>query len=303
MTVAAIIALLIHLIVFVAVAEYRPKRTIGPSAKRDPIVLDLQDPPPPEPPRQFIDAGTPTEEEVEPTDLISETNSKASDMSDVEGERPAPFVEQPDTFDQFRGMPQAPAVPPQPPAAETPPMEEEPEVEPEPTEPEEPIMEVVEEPPPPPEEPKEEPPAEPKEERIEVAAVPTPQFPVPEPGRVQARPEGGVESLGFLGFEAQRHEFAPYLKIVRDKVERRWKATIQGRYSGTNRTKAVIDCSIAPNGEVKKVEIVFAGDSASYAALCKAAIEKSGPFPPFPFEVPAVYKKDTLDIRWTFNYL
>ena len=41
----------------------------------------------------------------------------------------------------------------------------------------------------------------------------------------------------------------------------------------------------------------------SLPVLNKTAIEQTGPFPPFPFKVPEMYKRDTLDIRWTFSYL
>jgi hypothetical protein len=89
---------------------------------------------------------------------------------------------------------------------------------------------------------------------------------------------------------------------VRNTVERRWKS-LMINYSGARTTNAVIDCSIGPDGRLVRVEIVEAGDSATYAALCKRAIQDAGPFKPFPFRVPAIYSEETLDIRWTFSFL
>jgi hypothetical protein len=109
--------------------------------------------------------------------------------------------------------------------------------------------------------------------------------------------------MGFLSFEAMESEFAPYLRDVRNRVERRWKALIQLRYSGSSTTKAVLDCAIDSKGRLVHVTVVEPGDSASYAGLCKEAIERAGPFPPFPFEVPAVYRNKNLEIRWTFSFL
>jgi hypothetical protein len=64
--------------------------------------------------KRLISTPNPTTEEVEETDLISDSDSKAQDESDVEGERAAPHVEEPDEFDRVE---QAPSEP-QPPVAE-----------------------------------------------------------------------------------------------------------------------------------------------------------------------------------------
>ena len=98
-------------------------------------------------------------------------------------------------------------------------------------------------------------------------------------------------------------EIAPYLKEVRARVERNWRAALQLRYSGTTPTKAVLECSIRPDGMLEHVRIVEGGDSPTYAPLCKEAIERAAPFPAFPFKVPEIYRERSLQIRWTFSFL
>jgi len=75
------------------------------------------------------------------------------------------------------------------------------------------------------------------------------------------------------------------------------------RYSGTSPTEVVIDCAIAPDGTLARVEIVGEPKDRVYAALCKDAVEKAGPFKPFPFTVPDMYRNRNLEIRWTFSFL
>ena len=155
----------------------------------------------------------------------------------------------------------------------------------------------------------------PGSEPLQVAQAEPPVLP---PGRPQGRVDGGVHSKGFTGFEAMEDEIAPYLKEVRARVERNWRAALQLRYSGTTPTKAVLECSIRPDGMLLHVRIVEAGvpttgDSTSavspsgvsptYAPLCKEAIERAAPFPAFPFKIPEMYRERSLQIRWTFSFL
>jgi hypothetical protein len=128
-------------------------------------------------------------------------------------------------------------------------------------------------------------------------------MPQPHLGVSKARPGGAAEGKGFIGFEALEHELGPYLKEVRDRVERNWRAALEMRFSGASRTQAVLDCAISPQGKLVRVKIVEPGDSPTFAVLCKQAIEKAAPFSPFPFDVPAIYRSQNLEIRWTFSYL
>lgn len=75
---------------------------------RAPLLFRLEPDPGPEPEesvKRLISTPNPTTEEVEDTDLISDSDSKAQDESDVEGERVAPHVEEPDEFDRVEQAP------------------------------------------------------------------------------------------------------------------------------------------------------------------------------------------------------
>jgi len=250
---------------------------------------------------------------VAPTDLIAEQDSKAQDMSDVVGTRQAPYFEEASEFDQLASSPPSGA----PPAAQpTPPSLPPPVREAEMTAPKaEPVKTVTLA--------KSNSPAgEAKEPPIKQSDNPQPiaqqpQAPMPAqgqptlpgappglaPGESRGRVDGGVVNKGVLGYEAAEHQIAPYMKEIRSRVERNWRSALQLKFTGTQPTKAVLDCAITPEGKIAYVKIVDAGSSNTYAPLCKEAVEKSGPFPPFPFDVPDVYRSQNLEIRWTFSFL
>ncbi|MCC6488346.1 MAG: TonB C-terminal domain-containing protein [Candidatus Hydrogenedentes bacterium] len=301
------VALALHLVVLALPAGCpRTWDGTGAAIARQPLVLSMKQK---EKPVRLIEAGAPATEPVDPnTDLISEQASKAQDMSDVIGERNAPFVPKAAESDELRqpGPAPEPAAPPQEvkapaePPAESPPAKPPAESAP-PAGPEKddavrmaaqaapaapaPAPEAAE------------------AERVQIAKAEPPQAPQPEQGQTRGRVDGGVKNKGFLSFEAMESDFAPYLREVRNRVERRWKSLIQLRYSGSSTTKAVVDCASGPDGKLVSVAVVEPGESASYAGLCKEAIERAGPFPPFPFKVPDVYRNQNLEIRWTFSFL
>lgn len=299
MTRCLMAALVVHL-VFLLVPAGCPREhdTLGAAAAERPLLLTLKQP---EKPLRLIESGAPTVAPVDPaTDLISERDSKAQDMSDVEGTRPAPYVATPSNSDEMRQPKPAeePAAPqpeePAKPASKHPPLQESP------PKTERPDALAATPQPPAPETEKDLPE---DDGRFNVAKA-EPVTPSPDdPGRTRGRVDGGVKSMGFLSFEAMQSEFAPYLREVRRRVERKWKALIQLRYSGSSATRAVLDCAIRPDGRLVNVSVVEPGDSASYAGLCKEAIERAGPFPPFPFKVPEMYRNQNLEIRWTFSFL
>jgi outer membrane biosynthesis protein TonB len=131
-------------------------------------------------------------------------------------------------------------------------------------------------------------------------AAPQPLADRPEP--TEGRFEGNVSNRGFTGFEAMRSDMAPYFLEVRRKVEATWRAVLQVRYSGNEATRCVIDCVIAPDGSLVRAKILEAGDSPTFASLCKMAIERAAPFGPFPVDVPEYYRSRNLEIRWTFSF-
>jgi outer membrane biosynthesis protein TonB len=316
--IAAVLSLMLHASC-VVLAILNPGACIpeppGLVPKQEPIVVHLQ-PDDADQPMRLVDPAVPSTEVPDDTDLIAETNSKAQDEAASEGDASTPEMNEMDEFDALGGAPLAsPASPPiavvSPPApapTEEPSAEPEPvEVEPKPVEgsvavapgataraeeesqDKEPAADLA--------------PNEPASERIEIAKAETVPMVAGDGGAPRARKRGGVEAEGFANFEAKQHELAPYLKTIREKVERAWRSALQVRYTGTTPTKAVIACTINPKGDVVKVEIVDGGESVSYGPLCKDAIQSAGPFGPFPFEVPEIYQNENLEIRWTFSFM
>ena len=293
------VAFAVHLVVFALPAGCPRKwEGTGAAAARQPLVLTFKQP---EKPIRLIESGAPATEPVDPdTDLIAEHASKAQDMSDVIGTRNAPFVPKAAESDELRQPgpapePVTPPPPPEPPAA--PPAEKSPEGSLPSTGKDDAARAAAQTPTAPGT------PNAPEGERIQIAKAEPTLAPQQEQGQTRGRVEGGVKSKGFLSFEAMESEFAPYLREIRNRVERRWKSLIQLRYSGTSTTRAVVDCAIGSDGKLVSIAVVEPGESASYAGLCKEAIERAGPFPPFPFKVPELYRNQNLEIRWTFSFL
>lgn len=309
---ASTVSLLIHLLGLAYVGYNLSNQTLSLSAATEPLVLNLQ-PPTPEPVRRLVDSLAPSDQPVEDSERIAERDTRAQDMVENEAAGSEPAVER---LGEFEDLGSPPVPPPTPAVTPQPEQEEVAETEPE----EDSTPEPVEEP-------------GVDESRTKVAAldidplalpdpiakpVPTqpkaapPVPPVPPsppvvaeelPSRSRGRSDGGVEVSGFLSFEAMEHEFAPYMKEIQKRVERQWRTALLTNYSGTSRTKAVLECAIRPDGAISFVRIVESGTTASFAPLCKGAVEKAGPFPPFPFKVPSVYRNKNLEIRWTFSYL
>lgn len=269
-------------------------------SRNEPIVLELLPepaPPPATPTHQLVDVLVPAEERINTTDLIAEKPSKAADeVDDVPGapDTGAPRVENVTGFDRIASRAPAPEAAPAPRRVREP--VQPPDLRREKVaaaEPNQAASELlmqdergIER----------EPPAE---SGIQPETAPPLLMPQPARGRI----EGGVKRAGLMAFEAMESEIAPYLKVIRQRVERNWRTALHTRYSGTSPTRAVLDCAIAPDGHIIEVAIVEPGDSATFAPLCKQAIENAGPFDPFPFEVPEVYRSKNLEIRWTFSFL
>jgi len=311
---AIVLALAVHAVLFLLPMNFRGSGPlfIPPSADEQPVVVALQ---PTDEPQQLIAPGAPADTAPSPaTDLIAERASKAQDMTpgDTGGATPDAGAVGP-----VNDVVTAPAPPPAPSASpgEVPvtpidsaaPKPEEgprdtqrpPPQTPTPAAPTpEPLERVA------PAEPAVPgPPEAPRDAAIQLAKADTPNAQEHTMGTTQSQLAGGVTSQGFLSFEAKQSEFAPYLRTVRDRVEKRWKAIMHVRYSGATTVQAVVDCAIAPDGKLDRVAIVEPGASATFAGLCKQAIEQAGPFGPFPFQVPDVYQSRNIEIRWTFSFL
>ena len=311
---AFILAVLLHASFLLLPMGYRNDGTlfVPPAPGQQPIVIALQ---PQDAPKKLIAPGAPTDEPVEPsTDLISERASKAQDMSpgDAGGITPdAGAVGEIDDIVSTRApKPAAPVV-----AAPVPPSPSESVVP-------EPKTDSKDSPRPAADSTPDAAPSPKPLERVERAEASIPeaedapsdaviQLAKAEPpqaaqhvmSKTQSHVDGGVKSLGFLSFEAQQSDFAPYLRVVRERVEKRWKAIMHVGYSGVSTAQAVVDCAITPDGTLDRVSIVESGTSATFAGLCKQAIEQAGPFGPFPFQIPEVYQNQNIEIRWTFSFL
>lgn len=296
----------------------RPRPTPAvPPPTPEPFVMRLV--PPEEPPvRRLVESGAVADNPVKPTDLISDRDSRAQDLSES-SEGLQPSFDTPDEFDELRQpVPEpSPLPPPAPLAPVTPDGPPEvvrvaravPQTRPQPIEATDEASVLVHGPRV--EERKAEEEAAPAEEAASLA-LPEPmelaQARHPEPefvdsGVTRGRESGGAATQGITSFEAHRHELGAYMLKVRQAVEREWKAALIIRYGGMGRTQALLECSIRPTGQLEYVRILEPGPSPSYAALCKEAIEKAAPFPPFPFEVPAIYREQNLVIRWRFSFL
>lgn len=272
----------------------------GPEPKMEPIVLNLQ-PPSPRPPRQLVDARTPADTPPEDTNLISDVDSRAADAELQEGDDPGPRFDEESDLDSIAQAP-APPVPmpvPVPPKVAQPVAEEAEE----PAEGPELALAQVD-PPTPPEATPDAVPEDPSEDRVDQPEPESPPLPVAErPAKSEGRVHDAVREEGFANYEAIQDELAAYMKEVRRKVERRWNEALLTRYSGTTPTKAEIDCTIAADGTVLSAAVAGTPDDRVYAALCREAIERAGPFGPFTFEVPDIYRNQNLEIRWTFSFL
>ncbi len=315
-TIAAAASFVVHLAVLYGIgAGLHMPREHAAELNTEPIRIRLTPPPEPDPvrTRQLVETLTPANEPVEVSDLIAETNSQASDVAARESETLGPTSVEESDFDHLAvptppEEPAAPTPPPAPPSPESVATEAVPESEPAPA------PEPAPQPAPPTRMAKLEPAPralpEPKPETVAAAARPpqpeAPQRPrtpkLPE-GRTTGRQRGGVDAVGFVGFEAMQDEIAPYLKEIQAAVELRWREMLLTRYSGVSPTIADIDCEIAADGTIVHVTPVGTPKDPVYAALCRNAIQKAGPFKPFPFTVPPEYANRNLEIRWTFNFL
>ena len=309
---AACCSVMLHGVLLVAWPP-RADSAFKPQARPAPIVLNLQ----PEPERRLINAHTPAERSPGPTDLVASMDSEAMDTALRDGDVLGPHFDTVDAFDDLalaesrlvEQLSSPPAPVPNQEDSETPsPQEsldaparlESPEADTRLPEPDtrNPIPDTRNVLPSAPE-------ASPAESlgRFDVAKAGGPPAPEPSPRVTKGRLRDAVKKEGPASFEAHHEQFAPYMHEVRRRVEREWNAALMMRYAGTSPTEAVVDCAIAPDGTLVRVEVIGEPEERVYAALCKDAVEKAGPFRPFPFAVPDAYRSKNLEIRWTFSFL
>lgn len=304
---AALCSACIHIGGFALAAHRTPATGLGTIPQDDPIIIALRTPEPKEIQR-LIETREATGGAVGETDLISDKASKARDNSDVEGDTEQPYFKEASEFDELGEIPielapaQSEPLPPparsevsgnevelEAPAAPSEPTEKSNEIEAD-------AVAILPEPDPVPEE---------VPEPFEVAkAEPELQRLTQDLHIARGREGGGVTLDGIASFEANRHALGEYMLELRKHVEREWRLGLQLRYSGVSRAYAVLICSITPEGKLERVEIVDPGQSATYALMCKNAVENAAQFfRPFPFDVPDIYRQKNLEIQWKFTYM
>jgi outer membrane biosynthesis protein TonB len=297
---AAAVSILLHLVALIGYAALPERPGIGPAPEPEPFVVDLRQEDK-RPPRELVESTQAATEPVQETNNIAEQASNARDKNPREAEELGPSFEQEAPHD-FLAPPPVPPTPVAPPVEQAPvkPQEVKEETE---EQPKQEVMEqeesftVAEEPEPEPE------PEEALPERMQVAQAtpPPPEPPQPRPSR--GRQNRGVQQMGMSSFEALQDELAPYLKHIRDRVERRWFELLLGRYSGTQPTYVEVDVSIKPDGTLEHVRLVGEPEDKIFGGVCVEAIKRAGPFNPFPFSVPDIYLERNLQIRYSFSFL
>lgn len=313
---AVLASLLAHFAALALNAHFHSWDRAVEATFRDPLTVRLQ-PPEPQAPKRLVQSPREDEPPEDPTDLISDKDSRGADLGDVDADSGVPET---DTLSEFEDLEQAsdPGKSPDAPAAapqaqpESPAenstlndaVEEAPAegvdlqisaLEPEVIVPEARVPKAQEV------QPRRE---QPNQERFEVAQAPRQPEIRQGPSRPsRARLFGGIQSKGFTSFEAHQHELGEYMLEVQARVEREWRTSIHFRFSGTSPTRAVLECSISPEGRLVSVKILDPGRSISFGPLCREAIRRAAPFPPFPFDVPVIYRNENLEIRWTFTFL
>lgn len=307
---AFFLSLALHAILGVSIALTPEPRAATPAMAPPPFVVNLGAP---DRPLRIVNSGAKTEATEPESDMISDSNSSAQDMIENTEETGQPTPEIEDEFESLQSE-GAPVSPPPAPVFEA-------------SEPDDPAPEEARDGSASNEESaptaagdikiarardRDEVSVSPNVERAALAqavpALPTelaeastvelPADPRPSSGR-----RGGIEAKGFTSYQANKHEMAAYMLEVRRRIERNWRAALSLRYSGATSTETQMEFAIAPSGRLMRATVLDAGDSVVFAALCKDSIEKAAPFPPFPFEVPKIYRDQDMVIRVTFRFL
>lgn len=292
-------------------------------APPQPVVLQLH-PQPQTPEKHFAESAIPAADPPAPTDAIAEHHSKAMDAVATPNQDAGPLLKDKEADLLPSAPPASLAAATEPPSPQVQSVEETPAVEAPDPEPIQTASVTKAEPGAPPAD-KEKQGARPiqkdppeaasidsmKENSLQVAqaspsappSAPSEEAPssgAPHPGSSRA---SGVDSIGETNFTAIEDKMAPYLKSIRKRVEQRWLTALLTRYSGMSPTEAEIYCEIAPDGRLVAATINGQPMDRIFAAICRRAIQEAGPFGPFTFEVPDIYRNKNLEIRWSFRFM
>ncbi len=110
-------------------------------------------------------------------------------------------------------------------------------------------------------------------------------------------PRGDSALPGELSFNTVDFEYAPYLMILKKRIEEMWYPPIAS-YGRGFKGESVVRFAVSKGGELELVELVSGADHESLDTAALNAIRYAGPLPPLPDDFP----EDRWVITCTFYY-
>lgn len=129
-----------------------------------------------------------------------------------------------------------------------------------------------------------------------------------QPSLSQAEKEmlARAEAAGEYSFEATQHLFADYFLRLRDQIENTWLLLLTSRYTGLDRSRAVVDFLIQPDGTVTALTPQASEGDELFPLVSTLAVRNAAPFDPVPYDaipdLPPGARDLPLRVRVTFNY-
>lgn len=112
-----------------------------------------------------------------------------------------------------------------------------------------------------------------------------------------------ARSLGNVTFTAKKHDVAPYIIKMKNKIEKYWAPPVIFTYYGLTSGETVVQFKIMPDGSVQDVSVIKEKGDESLKKSSIQAIKDASPFEPIPSKVLADEKDKYLGITFTFYYI
>lgn len=113
------------------------------------------------------------------------------------------------------------------------------------------------------------------------------------------------QELSDLAFEARSHIVAPYVKDVKNRIQKYWLGYLLFKYPDVflRPSKAVVWFKILKDGSIKGPKVVrYEGDE-MFKDICLASVENVAPFPDIPEDIWNEVEEDGgIEIVFTFRY-
>jgi hypothetical protein len=108
---------------------------------------------------------------------------------------------------------------------------------------------------------------------------------------------------GELSYEATQHFFADYFLALKNEIETTWNLLLLSRYSQLRRSRLTIDFLVQPDGTLGPLEVGPVTGDELFTVVCTAAIRRSAPFGPVPYDprLPEAVRRLPLHIRIDFT--